>query len=170
MFIVSALAFNYLKMHYILRKINSCRNHFNYALFNGNPTSYPDISASRKKTWMAEESFEQTFCRKRHARITERRKYFKEISLFFFLIKKQQIKKMNKPLTEFVLKPLMFSDTQIHMGGVWGWGLGGGFRPQGLTSATLPMGTQRWAVSVAFRECIGIFLWCSFSCLTSLYY
>lgn len=86
MFIVSALAFKYLKMHYILRKINSCRNHFNYALFNGNPTliSYPDISASRKKMRMAEESFEQTFCRKRHARITERRKHFKEISLFFF--------------------------------------------------------------------------------------
>lgn len=55
MFIVSALAFKYLKMHYILRKINSCRNHFNYALFNGNPTliSYPDISASRKKMRMA---------------------------------------------------------------------------------------------------------------------
>lgn len=37
-------------------------------------------------------------------------------------------------------------------------GAWGGVRPQGLTSATLPMGTQRWAVSVAFRECIGVFL------------
>lgn len=65
---------------------------------------------------MTEESFEQTFCRKRHARITERRKHFKELSLF--LIKKQQIKKMNKLLTEFVLKPLMCSDAQTRMGGV----------------------------------------------------
>lgn len=52
MFVVSALALKYLKMHHILCKINSCRNHSNYALFNGNPTliSHPDISASRKKT------------------------------------------------------------------------------------------------------------------------
>lgn len=38
---------------------------------------------------------------------------------------------MNKPLTEFVLKPLMFSDTQIHMGGIWGWGLWGGGQASG---------------------------------------